>query len=160
MVLNGNNPNNAAQLEHVRSEARVLGIEVIALDLRKPEDVEPAFAQAKALGAKAFVNGVDSFINSRRFALAAEAKKNRLPAVYTDEEYVVAGGLMSLGPGHLEGFYRAAQYVDKILHGAIPGELPIMGSTQFTLSVRRSALAELGLTLPSDITSRVNEWID
>jgi putative tryptophan/tyrosine transport system substrate-binding protein len=160
MVLNGNNPNNAAQLERVRSDARALGIEVIALDLRKPEDVEPAFARAKAIGAKSVVNAVDSFINSRRFALAAEAEKYRLPAVYTDQDYVDAGGLMSLGPGHLEGFYQGAQYVDKILHGANPAELPIMGATQFTLSVRRSALSELGLTLPSDIAARVNEWID
>jgi putative tryptophan/tyrosine transport system substrate-binding protein len=160
MVLNGNNPNNAVQLASVRSEARDLGIEVIALDLRKPDDVEPAFVQAKALGAKAFVNGVDSFINSRRFALATEAEKYGLPAVYTDEEYVIAGGLMALGPGHLEGFYRAAQYVDQILHGANPADLPIAGATQFTLSVRRSALTKLGLTLPADIADRVNEWMD
>jgi putative tryptophan/tyrosine transport system substrate-binding protein len=160
MVVNGNNPNNAAQLASVRAEARGLGIEVVALDLRKPDDVEPAFAQAKALGAKAFVNGVDSFINSRRFALATEAEKYELPAVYTDEEYVIAGGLMALGPGHLEGFYRAAQYVDKILHGANAADLPIAGATQFNLSVRRSALTKLGLTLPADIAARVNEWID
>lgn len=160
MVLNGNNPNNAPQLERVRSVARDLGIEVIALDLRKPEDVEPAFAQAAAFGAKALINGVDSFINSRRFALAAETEKYKLPAIYTDVEYVVAGGLMSLGPGHLEGFYQAAKYVDKILHGAYPAELPIAGATQFTLSVRRSELANLGLTLPPEITARVNEWID
>jgi putative tryptophan/tyrosine transport system substrate-binding protein len=160
MVLNGNNPNNAAQLERVRSVARGLGIEVIALDLRKPEDVEPAFAQAAAFGAKALINGVDSFINSRRFALAAETEKYKLPAIYTDVEYVEAGGLMSLGPGHLEGFYQAAKYVDKILQGANPAELPIAGATQFTLSVRHSELAKLGLTLPADINARVNEWID
>jgi putative tryptophan/tyrosine transport system substrate-binding protein len=142
------------------SDARGLGIEVIALDLRKPEDVEPAFHRAVAFGAKAFVNGVDSFINSRRFVLAVEAEKYKLPAIYTDDEYVVAGGLMSLGPGHLEAFYRAAQYVDKILHGANPANLPIAGATQFTLSVRRSALAKLGLTLPADIAARVNDWID
>jgi putative tryptophan/tyrosine transport system substrate-binding protein len=160
MVVNGNNPNSAPQLELVRSDARGLGIEVIALDLRKPEDVEPAFGRAVASGAKAFVNGVDSFINSRRFVLAVQAEKHRLPAIYTDDEYVVAGGLMSLGPGHLEGFYQAAQYVDKILHGANPADLPIAGATHFTLSVRRSALAKLGLTLPADIAARVNEWID
>jgi putative tryptophan/tyrosine transport system substrate-binding protein len=160
MVVNGNNPNNAPQLELVRSDARGLGIEVIALDLRKPEDVEQAFDRAVAFGAKALVNGVDSFINSRRFVLAVQAEKYRLPAIYTDDEYVVAGGLMSLGPGHLEGFYQAAQYVDKILRGANAADLPIAGATQFTLSVCRSALAKLGLTLPAEITARVNAWID
>jgi putative tryptophan/tyrosine transport system substrate-binding protein len=160
MVMNGNNANNAAQVERVRSEARDLGIELLALDLRNPEDVEPAFDRAAAFGAKAFVNGVDSFINSRRFAFATEAEKRQLPAIYTDVEYVMAGGLMSLGPGHLEGYYGAAKYVGEILQGADPATLPIAGATQFTLSVRRSSLAKLGLTLPPDVAARVNNWLD
>ena len=69
MVLNGNNANNAAQFELLRSEARALGIETHSLDIRKPEDVDAAFDKAVAFGAKALVNGVDTFINSRRFAL-------------------------------------------------------------------------------------------
>jgi putative ABC transport system substrate-binding protein len=109
MVMNGNNLNNASQVELVPSEARGLGIEVLALDLQKPEEVEPAFDRAMTFGAKAFVNGVDSFINSRRFALAAQAEKHKLPAIYTDTEYVVAGGLMALGPGRLEGYYGAGK---------------------------------------------------
>jgi putative ABC transport system substrate-binding protein len=160
MVMNGNNANNAAQVERVRSEARDLGIELLALDIRNPEDVEPAFDRAAAFGAKAFVNGVDSFINSRRFAFATEAEKRQLPAIYTDVEYVMAGGLMSLGPGHLEGYYGAAKYVGEILQGADPATLPIAGATQFTLSVRRSSLAKLGLTLPPDVAARVNDWLD
>jgi putative ABC transport system substrate-binding protein len=160
MVMNGNNANNAAQVERVRSEALSVGIEVLALDIRKLEDVEPAFDRATEYGAKAFVNGVDSFINSRRFALAAEAEKRKLPAIYTDAEYVLAGGLMSLGPGHFEGHHGAAKYVDKILQGANPAELPVAGATQFTLSVRRSLLSKLGLTLPPDVTARVNDWVD
>ena len=160
MVMNGNNLNNAAQLERVRLEARSLNIQVLGLDLRKPEDVEPALDRAVAFGAKAFLNGVDSFINSQRFALAAQAEKHKLPAIYTDTEYVMAGGVMALGPGHLEGYYGAAKYVDKILRGANPAELPIAGSTQFTFTVRRSALAKLGLTLPAEITARVDEWLD
>jgi putative ABC transport system substrate-binding protein len=160
MVMNGNNANNAAQVARVRSEARSLGVEVLAVDIGKPDDVGPAFDQAAAFGAKAFVNAVDSLINSCRFDLAAETEKRKLPAIYTDVEYVLAGGLMSLGPGHFEGHYGAAKYVDKILHGAVPAELPIAGATQFTLSVRRSALAKLGLTLPPDITARVNDWVD
>jgi putative tryptophan/tyrosine transport system substrate-binding protein len=67
---------------------------------------------------------------------------------------------MSLGPGHLEGYREAAKYVDKILHGANPAELPVAGVTQIALSVRRSTLAKLGLPLPPDITARVNDWLD
>lgn len=160
MLMNGNNPNNAAQVERVHREAGNLGIEILALDVRKLEDVEPAFERAAAFGARAFVNAVDSFINSQRFALAAQAERHKLPGIYTDTEYVVAGGLMALGPGHLEGFYGAAKYVDKILRGADPAELPIASTTQFTLTVRRSALAKLGMTLPPDLTTQVNEWLE
>jgi putative ABC transport system substrate-binding protein len=160
MVLNGDNANNAAQLELARSEARRLGIEIQALDIRKPEDVAPAFDKAVAFGAKALVNAVDSFVNSRRFALASAAARHKLPILYTDVEYVLAGGLMALGPGHYEGYYGAAKYVDKILRGANPADLPVAGPTQFTFSVSRSALGKLGLSLPSDISARVNDWVD
>jgi putative ABC transport system substrate-binding protein len=156
----GNNANNAAQFELLRSEARKLGIDVQPLDIRKPEDVDAAFDKALAFGAKALVNAVDTFINSRRFALAAGAAKHKLPVVYTDVEYVLAGGLMALGPGHYEGYYGASKYVDNILRGTNPAALPIAGPTQFTMSVNRTALAKLGLSLPSNLSARVNEWID
>jgi putative ABC transport system substrate-binding protein len=160
MALNGNNANNAAQFELLRAEAQKLGIEVLSLDIRKPEDVDAAFDKALAFGAKALVNAVDTFINSRRFALAAGAAKYKLPVVYSDVEYVLAGGLMALGPGHYEGYYGAAKYVDKILRGANPADLPIAGPTEFTMSVNRTALGKLGLSLPSDLAARVNQWID
>jgi putative ABC transport system substrate-binding protein len=160
MALNGNNPNNAAQFELLRSEAQKLGIAVEALDVRKPDDVDAAFDKARAFGAKALVNAVDTFINSRRFALAAAAAKHRLPFVYSDIEYVMAGGLLALGPGHYEGYYGAAKYVDRILRGATPADLPIAGPTQFTLSANRTALKQLGVTLPSGLSGRVDEWVD
>src|SRR5204863_8101783 len=119
-----------------------------------------AFDKAVAFGAKALVNGVDTFINSRRFALAAGAAKHKLPVVYSDVEYVLAGGLMALGPGHYEGYYGAARYVDRILRGVNPADLPVAGPTQFTFSVNRSTLGTLGLTLPSDVRARVNDWVD
>jgi putative ABC transport system substrate-binding protein len=160
MVLNSNNANNAAQFELLRSEAQKLSIAVESLDIRKPEDVDTAFDKARAFGAKGLVNAVDTFINSRRFALAAGAAKHKLPFVYSDVEYVMAGGLMALGPGHYEGYYDAAKYVDKILHGANAAYLPIAGPTQFTMSANRTALKKLGLSLPSDLAAQVNEWID
>jgi putative tryptophan/tyrosine transport system substrate-binding protein len=160
MVLNGNNANNAAQLELLRSEAGALGIEVQRLDVRKPDDVETALAEAAQFGAGALVNGVDSLINSQRFALAAAAAKYKLPAVYSDVEYVSAGGLLALGPGHYEGYHDAAGYVDKILHGANPAELPITGPTKFTFCANRTALDKLGLHLPADLAARIDQWFD
>jgi putative tryptophan/tyrosine transport system substrate-binding protein len=160
MALNGNNANNAAQFELLRSEAQKLGIKVQSLDIRKPEDVDAAFDKAVAFGAQGLVNCVDTFINSRRFVLADGAMKYKVPFVYSDVEYVLAGGLMALGPGHYEGYHGAAKYVDQILRGANPADLPIAGPTQFSMSANRTALNKLGLSLPSDLAARVNEWID
>jgi putative tryptophan/tyrosine transport system substrate-binding protein len=160
IFLNGNNVNNAVQFELLGLEARKLGIEVLSLDIRKPEDVDAAFDKALAFGAKGLLNAVDTFINSQRFALSGGAAKYKLPFVYSDLEYVLAGGLMALGPGHYEGYHDAAKYVDKILHGASPADLPVAGPTQLTISANRTALGKLGLSLPSDLTAQINEWID
>ena len=160
MALNGQNPNNASQFALLRAEAEKLGIRTALLDIRKPEDVEFAFNKALAFGAKALVNAVDSFINSRRFALAAGAAKHKLPFIFSDVEYVLAGGLIALGPGHYEGYYGAASYVDRILRGAKPADLPIAGPTEFMMSANRTALKNLGLSLPPDLAGRVDEWID
>ena len=148
------------QLELLRAEAQNLGIAVEQLDIRRPEDVDAAFDKASVFGAQGLVNAVDPFINSRRFALSAGAAKHKLPFVFSDVEYVMAGGLMALGPGHYEGYYGAAKYVDKILHGANPAELPIAGPTEFTMSANRSAFRNLGLSLPRELAARVNQWID
>jgi putative ABC transport system substrate-binding protein len=160
MALNGQNPNNASQFALLRAEAEKLGIRTELLDVRKPEDVDVAFDKALAFGAKALLNAVDTFINSRRFALAEGAAKHKLPFIFSDIEYVMAGGLIALGPGHYEGYHAAASYVDRILRGAKPADLPIAGPTEFTMSANRTALKNLGLSLPPDLAGRVDEWID
>jgi putative tryptophan/tyrosine transport system substrate-binding protein len=160
MVLNGQNPNNAPQLELLRTEAQKLGIAVEQLDIRRPEDVDIAFEKASRFGAQGLTNAVDTFVNSRRFALAVGARTLKLPSVMSDVEYVMAGGLMALGPGHYEGYYGAAKYVDNILHGANPADLPIAGPTEFAMSANRTALRDFGLSLPPDLAIRVNEWVD
>lgn len=134
MILNGNNPNNDAQFRRLQQEAVTLGLRVSALDIRKPENVAQRFAEARRSGARPLVNGVDSFVNSQHFAMAKLAAEPRLPSVYTDYEYVAAGGLMSLGPGHQEGHYGAARYVDAILKGTTPADLPIAEPTRFALA--------------------------
>jgi putative tryptophan/tyrosine transport system substrate-binding protein len=159
IFVNGNNKNNPAQVTLLTAAAKDLGIEVQPMDIRTPADVEPAVARAMSWGAKAFLNGVDSFINSQRFALARLAAQNKVPTIYTDREYVLAGGLISLGVGHLDGYYRAAGYVDKILRGANPAELPIALPTELIFSMNRSALKDIGLTLPKEIADRVTEWL-
>jgi putative ABC transport system substrate-binding protein len=159
IFVNGNNKNNPAQVTWLTDAAKDLGIEVQSIDIRTPADVAPAVAKAMAWGSKGFFNGVDSFINSQRFAIAKLAAQNKVPTIYTDREYVVAGGLMSLGVGHLDGNYRAAGYVDKILRGANPADLPIALPTELIFSVNRTALKDNGLTLPKEIADRVTEWL-
>jgi putative tryptophan/tyrosine transport system substrate-binding protein len=159
IFMNGNNKNNPPQVTLLTAAAKDLDIEVQSIDLRRPADVEPAMAKAMAWGAKGYFNCVDSFINSQRFVIARLAAQHKVPTIYTDREYVLAGGLMSLGVGHLDGNYRAAGYVDKILRGANPAELPIAPPTQVIFTVNRSALQHLGLTLPKEIADRVSEWL-
>ena len=72
----------------------------------------------------------------------------------------MAGGLIALGPGHYEGYFGAAKYVDRILRGAKRADLPIAGPTEFTMSANRAALKNLGLSLPPDLAGRIDEWID
>src|SRR5450631_531202 len=159
MLVNGNNANNNAQFLLLSKEGKALGVEVQSLDIRNPSDVPPAFARAVSFGAQGLLNCVDSFINSQRHLTARLAIEHKLPSILTDREYVLAGGLMSLGVGHQEGYYRAAEYVARILHGAKPSELPVALPTELVLSVSRSALDRLELTLPEDIKSRVTEWL-
>jgi putative ABC transport system substrate-binding protein len=159
IFMNGNNMNNAAQVELLTAAAKPMGIKVDSMDIRSPADVEPAVNKAIASGAKGFFNCVDTFINSQRFTIAKLAAQNKIPTVYTDEEYVLGGGLMALGVGHLEGYYGAAKYVDQALRGKNLADLPIAPPTTLTFSMSRSALQNIGITLPKEITDRVNEWL-
>ena len=144
----------------LNSEAQTLGIKVLPLDVRLPQDIGPAFDKALGWGAKALVHAPDSFINFQRAMIAKLAAQNRLPVIYVDREYVVAGGLMSLGAGHRQGDISAAKYIDAILRGANPAELAVAVPTEFTFSVSRSALSKLGLNLPDDVKAKVTEWLD
>jgi putative ABC transport system substrate-binding protein len=98
-------------------------------------------------------------MNSQRAVLARLAAESKRPMIFTDREYVLAGGLMSIGPGHQEGFEGAASYVDKILRGANPADLPIAPTKKVDFTISRSALAKIGLTVPKDIADRVNDWV-
>jgi putative ABC transport system substrate-binding protein len=159
MFVNGNNANNNAQFQLLSKEGKALGVEVQSLDIRNPSDVPLAFERAASFRTQGLLNCVDSFINSQRHLTARLALEHKLPAILTDREYVLAGGLMALGVGHQEGYYGAAEYVAKILRGAKPAELPVALSTEFVLSVSRTALAGLDLALPESVKSRVGEWL-
>ena len=113
MFTNGNNANNPAQFALFGSEARAVGIQAAQIDVRTPPEVEPAFSKAGKEGAQGLFQAVNSFMNSQRAVLARLAAQAKLPMIFTDREYVLAGGLMSIGPGHQEGYEGAAGYVNK-----------------------------------------------
>ena len=160
MFTNGNNASVPQQFALFSSETQALGMKALQLDVRTPPDVEPAFARAREEGAQGLFQSVDSFMNSQRAVLARLAAQNNLPMIFTDREYVLSGGLMSIGPGHQEGFEGAAAYVDKILRGANPADLPVTPTKEVEVTVSRSALAKIGLTLPKHIADSVNDWVD
>jgi putative ABC transport system substrate-binding protein len=118
------------------------------LDIRKTEDLSPAFDAATTDGIAAIAVGVDALTQDKRDIIADLASRHRIPTIYGSREYVDAGGLIAYGPSY-PGLYRqAATYVDKILKGASPAELPIQQPTKFELIINLETAKALGLTVP------------
>ena len=139
--------------------ARALGVRLQFVEARGPADFDRAFSDMTRARAGALtVLGSTMFISERR-RLVDLAAKNRLPAVYARREYVDAGGLMSYGPNLADLFRRAATYVDKILKGAKPADLPVEQPTKFELVINLKTAKALGLTIPQSLLGRADEVI-
>ena len=140
--------------------ARALGVRLQFVEARGPADFDRAFSdKTRAHGGALTVLGTAMFFSERR-RLVDLAAKNRLPAVYPQREFVDAGGLMSYGPDLADLFRRAATYVDKILKGAKPGDLPVEQPTKFELVINLKAAKALGLTIPSSMLGRADHIIE
>ena len=138
---------------------RVLGVRLQIVEARGPGDFDRAFSEMTRARAGALtVLGSVTFANERR-RLVDLAAKNRLPAVYMERDYVDAGGLMSYGPNVADLFRRAATYVDKILKGAKPGDLPVEQPTKFELVINLKTAKALGLAVPQSLRQRSDEVI-
>ena len=139
--------------------ARVVGVRLQIVEVRGPADFDRAFSDMTRARAGALtVLGSSMFVSERR-RLVDLAAKNRLPAVYPQTEYVDVGGLMAYGPNAADMFRRAATYVDKILKGAKPGDLPVEQPTRFELVINLKTAKALGLTIPQSVLSRADEVI-
>jgi putative ABC transport system substrate-binding protein len=139
--------------------ARALGVRLQVVEARGPDDFDRAFSDMTRARASALtVLGTTMFFNERRH-LVDLAAKTRLPAVYGLREYVDAGGLMAYGPNLADLFRRAASYVDKILKGAKPGDLPVEQPTKFELVINLKTAKALGLTIPPSLLGRADEVI-
>jgi putative ABC transport system substrate-binding protein len=136
--------------------ARALGVRLQFVEARGPADIDRAFSDMTRARASALTVLTSAmFINERR-RLADLAANNRLPAVYTWREFVDAGGLMSYGPNLADLFRRAVTYVDKILKGAKPGDLPVEQPTKFELVINLKTAKALGLTIPQSVLGRAD----
>src|SRR5712692_4866435 len=139
--------------------ARALGVRLQVVEARGPEDFDRAFSDMTRARADAVtVQSTNIFFIERR-RLVDLAAKNRLPAMYLTREFVDAGGFMSYGPNVADLFRRAATYVDKILKGAKPGDLPIEQPTKFELVINLKTAKALGLTIPQSVLGRADEII-
>jgi putative ABC transport system substrate-binding protein len=149
----------ALEMRDVQATARALGIEVDALEIRQAEDIAPAFA---ALGpeTQALYVCIDSLVNANIRRINAAATKRRLPTILSAREYAEADGLISYGPSYLNLFRRAADYVDKILRGARPGDLPVEQPTKFELVLNLKTAKAIGIELPPNLLATADEVIE
>ena len=152
-------PANPPQWKEIETAARSLGVEPQLLDVRNPEDFEPAFDSATKQRADGLIVGQEGLLQANRNLIAALAAKHRLPAIYRSMEFIEAGGLMAYGPNYPDLYRRAATYVDKIFKGAKPGDLPVEQPTKFELIINLRTAKALGLTIPPQLLLRADEVI-
>jgi putative tryptophan/tyrosine transport system substrate-binding protein len=158
-LYNMSNPVVPPQWNQRQTAAQKLGIEPQLLDVRRPEDIAPAFDAASGQHAGALMVGVDALTQENRTLIAELAADHRLPAIYVSKEYVDAGGLIAYGPGYPDLYRRAAIHVDKILRGASPSDLPIEQPTN-ELIINLKAAKALGLTIPATLLATADEVIE
>ena len=159
-LLRESNPGSAQYIREAKQAAQALGVGFHPVRADTPSDFEHAFRDARALGAGALVPMDDAVFTSGRRKLVELAERYQLPGVYPIREFVVEGGLISLGPKYEEVYRRAATYVDKVLKGTRPAELPVEQPTTFEIVVNLKTAQGLGLTIPPTLLARADEVIE
>ena len=153
-------PQGVLEMGEVQAAARTLGLEVAPLNIRRAEDIPFDFEALKAQADALYVV-VDALVAANRTRIITLALGARLPTIFNTRDYVQAGGLMSYGPNLPDLFRRAADIVDKILHGTKPGDIPVEQPTKFELVINLKTAKALGLTIPERFcrspTRRSNE---
>lgn len=152
-------PGVGLQVLETQRGARVLGQELLPLEVKRPEGVEGAFAEMLKHRARGLLVIENPMFFTNQKAIVGLAKRHRLPALYTAREYVVSGGLMSYGSNYADLCRRAATFVDKIVRGAKPGDLPVEQPVKFELIINLRAAQALGLRLPQGLLLRADEVI-
>jgi len=159
ILANVGNPFSVLELGEAQAAARALGLEVDTLEIRRPEDIAPAFEALKGR-AQALYVCTDGLVNANRIRINTLALSVRLPTIHGYRDYVEAGGLMSYGANLPDLFRRSADYVDKILRGAKPADIPVEQPTKFDLVINLTTAKALGLDVPSSLLARADEVIE
>jgi putative ABC transport system substrate-binding protein len=159
ILANVGSPASLLEMEEVQTAARTLGLEVVPLEIRRAADIAPAFEALKSRGDALYVCG-DALITNNRTRITTLALIARIPTMYPSREHVDAGGLMSYGPNFPNLHRRAAEYVDKILRGAKPADIPVEQPIKFDLVINLITAKGLGLTISPMLLARADEVIE
>jgi len=159
IMVNADFPDAVGEMGEIQSAARTLGLELATLEIRRADDIDPAFESVKARSDALYVVS-DPLVNTNRIRINTLAVAARLPTMHGFREFVEAGGLMSYAANFPDLFRRAGEYVDKILRGAKPGDLPIQQPTKFDLVINLTTAKALGLTVPPTLLARADEVIE
>jgi putative tryptophan/tyrosine transport system substrate-binding protein len=159
ILANVGNPASVLEMGEAQATARTLGLEVITSEIRRAEDIAPAFEAFKGRADALFLCA-DPLVNTNRTRINILAVGVRLPTMYGFREYVEAGGLMSYGPNVPDLFRRAVDFVDKILRGAKPADIPVEQPTKFDFVINLTTAKALGLDVPPTLLARADEVIE
>jgi putative ABC transport system substrate-binding protein len=157
-IMNMSNPSIPPAWKEIEAAARSLGMQPQLLDVRKPEDLGPAFEGAIRQRADALVVGLDTLTQANQRLIVDLAARRRLPAVYASMEFT--GGLIVYGVNYPDHYRRAASFADRIFKGAPPGDLPVERPTKFELVINRKTAKTLGLTIPRALLQRADQVIE
>ena len=146
-------------LTETEAAAKALGVKLLSLEVRRIGDLDSAFTRAKREGAQALITVAGPLVNTQQRQVLDFAAKNRLPAMYPTSELVEAGGLMSYAANDADLWRRAADFVDKILKGAKPADVPVEQPTKFELVINLKTAKQIGLTIPQRVLARADRVI-
>jgi putative ABC transport system substrate-binding protein len=158
-MANISNPASVLDMNEAKEAARVLGLDIIRLEVERAEDIARAFGQINGRAEGLYIC-IDTLLFFNRVHINTLALAARLPTTLSTREQVAEGGLMSYAPNFPHLFRRAADYVDKILHGAKPGEIPVEQPTKFDLIINLTTAKALGLTVPPTLLALADEVIE
>jgi ABC-type uncharacterized transport system substrate-binding protein len=158
-LANAGFPGAVQEVGEIQAAAGKLGIEVVTSEIRKPEDIVPAFDGLKGRADALYVSG-DTLVFVNRIRIITLALGARLPTIYGSREYVSVGGLISYGANFPDLYRRAAEFVDKILRGAKPADIPVEQPTKFDLVVNLTTAKALGLDIPPSLLAIADEVIE